>query len=57
MGISIRQAVNDLLSQARRLRRHAEETMQPDYRAKFLRLARQVEARATEIDAEAPDDD
>jgi len=56
MGINVRQVVNDLLGSARRLRRHAEETTQEEYRAKFLKLARQVEDRAAEIAAQAPDD-
>ncbi len=42
--------INDLLTRARKLRRCAEETAMPLYRAKFIGLARDVEGRATEMD-------
>ena len=54
--MGMRDIINDLLNHARRLRHHAEETAQPDYREKFLKLARQVEERATQIEASEPDD-
>ena len=50
--------VNALLTKARELRRHAQETALPWYRKRLLRLARDVEAKATQIeqggDAPAP---
>jgi hypothetical protein len=48
--------INALFAQAARLRRDARTTLLPWYRRKLVSLARDIEAKATELDAglEAP---
>ena len=55
-SMSLRDDINDLLGQARRLRQQAAETALPLYRSMLLNLARQVEERASEMDSDLPDD-
>lgn len=47
--------INALLTQAGHFRHAASVTVSPDYRAKMLKAARQLEAKAAEIEADLPD--
>jgi hypothetical protein len=51
--------INALLSNARKLRQHAQETALSWYRKRLLQLARDIEAKASELenpDASAPNE-
>lgn len=53
-------SVNELLTNARKFRRQATETTLPWYRKRLLRLARDLEAKAVELEEDekkkGPDD-
>ena len=44
-------SINDLLTSAREFRRQADETTLPWYRKRLLKLARDIEAKAAELEA------
>lgn len=53
IGDDANSPVNELLTNARKFRRQAEETTIPWYRRRLLELARDVEAKASELEAHA----
>ena len=52
MDTATEHEINTLLTQASGFRHAATATSQPAYRAKMLQTARQLEAKASEIEAE-----
>jgi hypothetical protein len=49
-GCTIQDKVNALLVKAGEFRRAADATLLPDYRTKMLKTARELEAKASEIE-------